>query len=384
MKNRAFPVTVWVLLGILGIAAASLTLGRNDTKTFPSASSTSPSGTKAFADLLTSFGYSVAITQATKPQVGRDDILVGFAPNGEFKNSEVRKFIDDHVNPGGRAIVFSVPSEFPKALELSTPENATPEGNSAPVVNVTNVGSETRKVDSQYSGLAYTPVSKQSFTIAQEEGGAAVGSLEHVGRGEILSVSDGILATNRFIDRNENAAELMSLVQSVAPPHSSLVFYEASFGHSSERGILERIGTWALAAWWQLIFLFVVIVYTLGKPFGYPDEERPRQAGARELVDAVAQTYRRAHATHVALRSMLKEADSEIRKKLKLPLDSSRAERDALIPPSLAKTLANAEVASSDRIGYYDALAIARKLDEELASFIGQRAARYRRRRYQG
>ena len=83
MKNRAFPVTVWVLLGILGIAAASLTLGRNDTKTFPSASSTSPSGTKAFADLLTSFGYNVAITQATKPQVGRDDILVGFAPNGE-------------------------------------------------------------------------------------------------------------------------------------------------------------------------------------------------------------------------------------------------------------------------------------------------------------
>ena len=381
MKDRTFPITVWVLLGILAIAAVSLTLGRNDSSTFPSASSYSPSGTKAFADLLTRMGYRVSITQATKPVVKRDHILIAYAQNSAFRSSTARKFIEDFVEAGGKAIVFSVPTLFPKA-QLNTLADSATDSDTANVIGINNA-SDTTRIDHVGSGLAYSPPNRQnSYTVAEAEDGTPLASLQHIDRGDLLAVSDGIVTTNRFIDRNSNASELIKWVQTIAPPGSSLVFYEASFGHNTDPGILELIGTWALAAWWQLIFLFIVIVYTLGKPFGYPDEERPKQGGARELVDAVAQTYRRAQATHVALRSMIKEADSEIRKKLKLPLDAPRQSRDQLLPPALAQALANAQVASSDRIGMYDALGIARKLDEELASFMGQRVVRYRRRKY--
>jgi len=383
VKNRAFPTVVWVLLGILAIGAVSLTLGRNDSETFPSASSYSPSGTKAFADLLTSLGNHVTITQATKPRLEQTDVVIAFAPNTAFSSPDARTVIDDFVEKGGRAIVLSVPKVFPKTPLPSTDTNIAPANeNTTTITNVSNFGADSNQVDAQLTGLPYEASRQNSFTIAQTESGTAFANLQRIGQGQVLAISDGIIATNRFIDRNGNAAELMRLVQAIAPPHSSFTFYEASFGHASERGVLERIGAWALAAWWQLLFLFVVIVYSLGKPFGYPDEERPKQGGSRELVDAVAATYRRAHATHVALRAMMKEADSEIRKKLKLPLDSSRADRDALIPQSLAKALATAQVASTDRISDYDALGIARTLDEELAAFLGERVVRYRRRKY--
>lgn len=377
MTKSSFPIVVWVLLGVLVIAAGTLSLGRNDTRTLPSASSYTPSGTKAFADLLANSGYHVQVTQAAKPKLAPQGVLVAFSVNSQLAGDS-RSFINDFVDAGGKAAIFVLPANFPTAPD------AQPSGSNATtaqqVEHFDAPGSY--KVDTRLaSNAAFDTDSNHMFTIARTDSGP-VAQLRSLGAGRMLIVTNGIIATNRFIDRNQNAEEALRLFRAIAPEGSSVVFMEASFGHVSEPSVLERIGAWALVAWWQLLFLFIVIVYTLGKPFGYPDEERPRQGGARDLVDAVAQTFRRARATHVAMRSMSKEADSEIRKKLKLPLSATRADRDRLLPDSLSNALARVQVAGDDRIGIYDALALARKLDTEMAQFLGERVNRYRRRKY--
>ena len=229
-------------------------------------------------------------------------------------------------------------------------------------------------------------------------GGIDVGSLKNGGtlatlhqhdNGERLHVYSGIIATNRFIDKNDNAVEAVRLVRTVAKPGSRLVFLEAAFGNGSEPGVLETLGSWALAGWWQLLLLGGVVIYTLGKPFGYPDEERPMQRGGRELIDAVSNIYRRSRMTQLALHAMYDEADRQVRRKLKLPVDAPVSERNRLIPTDLATAFTNIEnvmgytnTEPGMRIPQHMALEMGKSLNHGLATFLGQHVPSTRRNKH--
>ncbi len=162
---------------------------------------------------------------------------------------------------------------------------------------------------------------------------------------------------------------MVEAIRSVAPRGARIVFCEAAFGLGSEPGVIESLGLWAVGAWWQLGILFVLAVYALGKPFGLPEVVRAKQVGGREMIDAVANIYRRARAGHVALGAMTRSADAEIRRLAKLPRDAGRGERDRVIPEDLVRALAEAEAASTERLPAADALRIARRLEESLDAF---------------
>jgi len=138
--------------------------------------------------------------------------------------------------------------------------------------------------------------------------------IKNVGLGKEVNIANGIDATNRFIDRQANAFVLMNAVRVIARPGTRVVFAEASFGNVKTPSLLGMIGPWALAAWFQLIFLGIIVVYTLGKPFGLPDAERRQERGARDLMDAIADTLRRGRMTKLAINTVVSDTNRMLRK----------------------------------------------------------------------
>src|SRR5262249_6709267 len=127
--------------------------------------------------------------------------------------------------------------------------------------------------------------SSEIWAPNNSNGNLTFAAIKKTDKGQEAYLANGIIATNRFIDRQQNAYVLLDMVKRVAPARGGrIVFAEATFGNAHIPGVFESIGTWALAGWFQLLFLGVVVVYSLGKPFGYPDPERRQERGARELM----------------------------------------------------------------------------------------------------
>jgi hypothetical protein len=362
-----------------------ISLGRTSDETNPAAASFGPSGTRALRDLLEKEGYSTSINTSATPLIGASDVAIAFHVNEKSTFEDITEtdlqadpgsqILADQLDHGGKALVFDLDADFRTASQ--TAEETVDEA-----YNSVGPTSLPLKVNMADKSLVYPEA--DHVTVASSARGETIASAGFSHKGTLVEVPDGIIVTNRFIDKNDNALEAMRLIRMVAPAGSHLVFAEASFGHISEPGVLELIGPWALAAWWQLIALFLVIVYTLGKPFGYPDEERFVQRGARELVDAVALTYRRSGATHVALQRFYSYTDREIRRKLKLPSDASEADRNRLISPELASALHKVNACSFFRIKPNDALALATELEDKTREFTGQSVITRRRTRSTG
>lgn len=377
MRGRNLPTMAWVLLGILIIAALSIGLGRSESEAVPTSFSYLPSGTRALSELLKTQGYKVKNAGVARQDFLPQEIPIAFEMTGRYGDKpsplsvQATEQFSEFISKGGRGILLQIPKDFDQSSKTAASQvaQASDFGGSGGKINVYTDESET-----QMSG-------ETLLNLASAYGQRSMADIEGHDKGRVLVVNDGIIATNRFISLNDNAQEIMRWVAAIAPKGSTLVFDEATIGSSEPPGILESIGGWAEAAWWQLIFLFIVIAYSLGKPFGLPTEERPVQRGARELVDAAAQTFRRGQATDVAMALIMRDVDMELRAKLKLPSDVPASERDRLLPGDLGVTLKMAEAASHERIEPVRALVLAKRLDRRLAEFLGQPKAVRKRKK---
>jgi hypothetical protein len=197
---------------------------------------------------------------------------------------------------------------------------------------------------------------------------------------EQIDVTDGIGATNRYISRYDNAAVFTSLFRLIAKPGDKVVFVEAAVGNTIQPSLLEKIGAWAIGAWWQLLLLAAVVAYTLGKRFGIPDAIPFRQRGTRELVDAMGDLFKRGRATNVALGAVAAECDRLLREALKLGRDAPRSARDALLPEPLAQVLGYCEAATTTGAPPGSGLRLARDLERRTRDFIGRPSRPTRRR----
>jgi hypothetical protein len=388
---KGLPRIAWVGLAILAVAAILLSLGQRETVSFPAADSFAPSGSAALADLLEQQGYKVAIDRSLRPKLAKGDLVLAFEiPKPSGFMSEVQKEVDAetltstsefekpphrellaHLRSGGRAILLPLASDYLAASRaaLAQPIDVAPitGGNTLQV----SLGTARAATAAATSELEDTHTVTRLWTDSEGDG-MVLGV--RVGDGTAFLLWNGIVGTNRFIDRADNATLLLNLVSVLAPKGSRIVFTEATFGNIQEKGLLEAIGGWADAAWQQILLLGLVIVYTLGKRLGLPEETKGKQRGSRELVDAIAGTMNRAHATGPAMRATLDRADTELRMALKLPRETERARRDELLPMDLTRALADLEAASQDAdTSSAEAARRVQRLDRELDAFLGTR-----------
>ena len=354
----------WVGLMIAVLAASWFLTSLSATdKTWPSADSYRPSGLKAFSDLLRSRGYQVVVSRSTRPQADKDDLLIavrieGVEPAGDFDSLLGRK-----LGVGARVLQMSLTTDFRASSVYAEGQTTTISWADGQQANLSLPNEVSR---------TYLPLERASSIPIAKAGAADVATLAVAGDSRSIAAA-ALPLTNRFIDKVDNAEFGLRLVQSLVAKGGKVVFCEAAFGDGQAPGLLDVFGGWAKAAWSQLLFLGLVIVYTLGKRFGLPRLSVLVPRGSVGLVRALDGPDQRSKFSGHALSAVTKDADWRLRRALKLPREASIHERNANIPKDLAKALAEAEVAVEKRMRPKDAYRLARRIDDLLNAFLSRR-----------
>lgn len=362
MKGRdGVPAGMWVLGGLLALAWAVLSLGGGSSQAQPGARQPAPSGLSAFADLLESQGYRVRVDARRRPKLARTDLAVA-----AFTGPDDAPYLGEHLATGGRVLAMPVPRNFDSASLVPLAGTSVLQDGRGKPMTTTLVLDRSDLLPGEL-----TEKRSDSWAIWFSETESDFAVLYRVGDGVACTLSDGMIATNRFLARHDNAAVMLETVRAIAPQDATIVFLPDTYGAGVEPGLLETIGPWAAAIGGQIVWLLLVIGWTLGRRFGLPDSTAVPQRGAAELVDGISQIYDRARATPIALEAAWKSADLRIQRELKLPRGTPREIRDRRIPASLAQALAEVEVARTMHPIPSVALQLARNLDRELADAFG-------------
>jgi hypothetical protein len=342
---RGLPVFVWVLLGLLGISAGLLSLGQSDDRSSPSANSFGPSGVSALAKLLEENGYSVRVSTEGEYRPAPDETAILLPLKGSQSSTQKRflKDFPDLLAKGGRAIVLPIPVDFLAASRRLL--KASPQ-----TVSVRGGGKFLLFADGQgpaFSNLSGGPEDNDSSLIRDED--VSIGLWDandvsflkaaQIGQGKLLQVGSGTFATNRFIDKEDDAEACLNLVSLLTPPKGKVIFVEAAFGNVTHPSLAELIGPWAAAGWQQFLFLLVVVIFTHGIRFGIPDESRPIQSGTRELLDAITDTYHRGKHVKAVLMAANHRILRDATNSFSIPSELSDAEKEKSYPPEVNGSL---------------------------------------------
>ena len=357
-KVSGLPSIAYTLVGLLLLSAILLSIGHTDDSTQPAADSYTPSGMRAFAELLQREGYRVEIDQSSRPGAGPGDTVIGFTLEGSgsaisAKVDKTREYIDALEAKGANLIIATLPGDFQKASRAIIDRPPVPITNviTGEKLQVTAAISDDEQPETKKkSGAKEDSAQDASIWLwdADKPGDLFSVSLGRVKRGTEIEFDNGLFLTNRFIDKHDNAALAISVIHAIASPGSKLLFAEGTWAPPTEKGLFATIGTWAAAGYYQSLFLLAVIMFSLGFRFGLPDEVKRTQRGARELLDAVAFTFRRGKHATAALKSVNDRIDREIRSMLRLAIDASRQERDRFLPDEFRETLQQMEVAANE------------------------------------
>lgn len=380
MKGWLGPLA-WAMVALLAVAGLMISMAGAQSDTEPSPISYHPSGTAALYQLLQKRGYQVSINQALAPRLGSGQVAIAFGlPDDEIPEEgaepqiqQTDKALEASEKAGATVIWLPLAEDFNDASQhqiattaqgLDGQERLLTTGQTAPSTSF-----------DAYDESQDLPVLSDSDPIPPV-------FARKVGRGYGVTYTDGLGLTNRFIDKNDNAATLLSVLTSFAPPKARVQFVTGAYGKSVAPGLLETIGPWAQASWFQLLLLLLVVAVTLSFRFGLPEELRPKQRGSRELLDAIADTYERSRSNVPSVEAALEAADLRLRTAVKLPKDASMEERIRLLPPPLVDAMAEARAATTlTRVPTQEALRIVKKLEAELEAFIAQARPSAARRR---
>jgi hypothetical protein len=389
------------LLAVLVIAAILISLGQRETYARPSANSYNPSGLHALRELLSENGIASKIDRLEVPRIEPNDLVIaayvesGPSMFGQDPLDPIEKQLDRHIRRGGRVMVLPFDEDF-RARSLTAVKAATPifstsskeslQVNSAPLTfgNLSEWGEEATSGSATFLPFEFEDDTYSPWFRRSSNSGEPFLTLALRGSGMFARFSDGMFATNRFIDRSDNAQIALRSIQGLLKDGGKVVFAEGTLGGAISPSLVDILGPWAAGIWVQLTVLFLVVIVTLGVRFGLPSQERRKQVGQREMVDAISDVYRRARSTSTAMDAVYNLADHRIRRGLKLPAHLTNVERDKFLPPSLVRLLQDVDLAKkplievdskgrqriSHRLSGSEALALAQNLEQELDAFV--------------
>ena len=362
----------WLLAGFLLITAALLFSAREERLAYPSATNVRASGYAAFAELLRRDGYHVTVDRSISPRIDRDSLAIstffGSSTSGDFEVGMIGEPLQPdgpepyleslakHVRAGGSVLSIQHRRYFDRAANLSTDPR--------PIVSRADE-ERTYEINAPYTTemTAITGLEEIDYWGWYMRGYPFVKYLAS-GDGVMVSVADGLPATNRFLDQNDNAEFMLDLVRRLAAKGSEVVFVEAGIGNFESPTVARTLGDWAVAARWQMLLLFAVLLFTLGRRFGLAERDRLVHRGSRELFDAVADVFRRSGNTGLALDNVLGECDQRTRAVLRVPRSLKRSDLLQRVPHNLREQYLNvSELAVARTTPRVAAVAAARLLE---------------------
>ena len=350
------PKFAYGLVAILVIAGLMITLGQRESQSKPSATSYFPSGLHAFQDLLERNGISTHVDRLEQPRLKPTDLVIaayvnrGFTVFGDSGPKPIEESLKRHLQRGGRVLVLPFDEDF-RARSFTAIKQLTPvvskdgqdkyEISSSPL---DSGGLFEYQTGLSAGGARFLPIEFSDDVFMpwlKRDPKSTDGFVAIAGRGPgmLCRTADGLFATNRFMDRGDNAQFALRIVNGLLPEGGRVVFAEATVGNAVSPSLVNVLGPWATGIWMQLLVLFLVVIVTLGVRFGLPEISRRKQRGEREMVDAVSDVYRRARSTAVALDVAYRNADQRIRRALKIPTNVGAQDRDRLLPDVLVRLL---------------------------------------------
>ncbi len=350
MKTPNWTAIMGALVGLLVLSIAILLLNRKDLESFPTIESTAPSGTSIFAQLLKDAGYTVVIDRQEIPLLEPSDVAVAFwHPDsswaGEWSDAgkeTVVSVIDEHPRRGGIVFSFDIPLDFNTTSQaVRGAKNITVLSRFEPAQVKYSISPPMPKPEeaSDESTDFYGVPSGEYTATFVDNAAAEYVRVEPKGLGYEITTNAGMLATNRFIDKNDHAKFLLHLFHAYVPLDRRIVFTEASFGNVDKSGIASAIGPWMSSIQLQLAVLFIVVCLSLGRQFGVPQTFRRVQFGAREMVDALGDTLQNSQQTDLSIRLIAANANLRVKRAIGLPLSASAVERDSKLPIEIRNAL---------------------------------------------
>ena len=322
-------VTIALVL-VIGIVTLLLISNRQTTRTWPSMSSASPSGFAAFAELLRHDGYKVTLNRTARLKRAKADLVI--IPAVAFKDSKAKeasvfsggeedKFetsLMKYIEEGGQVLSIELPDDFDKATKsvIDTEVTTFSRGLKNLVVTLPDNFDDS---DTD-SALPFIGNTSASIWFDQDSEFDIVRQILYEEK-SVTHVLPGIIASNRMIARRDNAKLLLHTVHGLAKPGSNIVIAEALFNRQDEN-VFSILGRWASFAWWQILLVAATILFSLSRRFGHPVTDRRVQRGARDLVDAIAESTRMARKGNFALTMSVYDAEKRIRSVLRLPRSS--------------------------------------------------------------
>lgn len=329
-------ITFWLCI-ILSCTTLLVVLGRSSNATFPSITSSKPSGTRLAAEVLELNGFKVRQDLNSAPQVANDEVIIAFVRRQG--RDPMAKFLLSKVSEGRRMIVIMVSDDFNAATtSAETPiqiQNSFQD-------RILRVNGTVALEPDFWSGSEPLDVWVDASTKQ------ALVSFQAQGNGVIATVHDGLGFTNRFIDRADNAAFFATLVRSVAGENKRVVFTEATFGNVFDEGMISALGGWARATVWQGYLLFGVVAWSSAVIFGIPLPLRRRQAGTRDLMEAFAQMLQRAKNLKMAQSQVVESLRRDLLRMASLPANATDAMLESRLPQEVKDDLIAAQGLPSD------------------------------------
>lgn len=311
-------------------------IGRVEQRSFPSATNVFPSGLAAFAELLRQDGFTVIIDRNERPSLLPSDVAVSPLIEQTTREDSEPPFSDktikrlqSHIDAGGVVLELRHPADFVQASSEAATNAVSwhQDSDTAPLQVTTGpeVGSFLT-LDTDSSVMHIATSESKNVVLASTEG-----------KGLLVTVTDALCATNRYLGSVDNAQLMLSLVRRLCKPGGRVVFTEATINNFDSQGLIGSFGSWAIAAQWQVIILAVLMAFTLGKRFGPLTEDRRTQYGARQIIEALAEVFRRSGKEAFSAEILANDALDRMRLQLRLPPHAGTPEVLSKAPPRFAE-----------------------------------------------
>ncbi len=353
---------VAVVLGVLLFGRAPATPEQVDEQRAGETRSYSKRGTSALYTALSRLGATAGRWEKRFDLLRDDvDLLVVATPGEEPDADEVRGLLE-WVARGGSVLVFPDRRSATFTAALGWKLDARTRGSTT----------LTARIDGESYRLGVATDSRvqkaeDAVAVVEDEMGWLISRRRH-GRGTIVVVADGAMATNEGIEKAENAeAVVRGLVWPLADG-GRIVFDEYHHGHDSEQGLYGYVmSTPAGSVVWHAIvagFLLMLLGRRLGPAREVHEEQRRRPV---EFIEAFARICRARGARGLAASLVAAEAREALKRRF------GAADRDVIVReaakrgkdgPRLAAALEKSSVSAGRTMSAAELMRLTAALDE--------------------
>jgi len=383
-----FSALIWVMTVVLIVVFLLLQLADTASESHPSAMSDDPSGSSAYAQLLERLGYEVEISRSRHPKLGSNDIAILYQVHGGSRlfETDSRKEAEDKLKSYGfaNALVLYLDRDF--RLSSKNAESGARIYNPLLQAGIqlsigrpiflggskgfgTLDGAENSIEERRHADLFVYHAYMDPFVVHEASNGR-----------NVIHVADGLGSTNRFLDKEQNAAFFSGILRFFNAGRK-VVFIEDSISASPRDSLLDVLAPWSGPARLQAYLLMILTVWLMGRRFGLPEVTRFSQRGTKELADAVADTLMRGRSTDFALAQIVDDCERRLRNALKAGSDVKRQELVNLLPGDVGVPFARCLAALDEKAQEAEAAELAARLEGAVDRFLGRYPRSHPRRR---